>query len=329
MSAKVSVLVPCYNVEKYIRECLDSICRQTLKELEIICINDGSTDSTLKILEEYAQKDKRIIIIDKKNSGYGASMNMGLDKATGEYIGIVESDDYAELDMFKTLYEKACEADLDVIKSNFYFYFSESNRNLKNNYLPRVLLGQVFRSRDQFSIFYSAPSIWSAIYRREFLNKNQIRFLESPGASYQDTAFNFKVWAVAERCSCCEKAFIHYRQDNENSSIKSKSKVFCVCDEWQEAVRYANKKGVYEELKYLIPRLKWKTYCWNFNRLKGKSAWQFLKVFSKEFQWYEYENLLKKSFYKEKDWRLMHFLVHHPLCFYIKNYFEGIRQCDH
>ena len=99
----VSILVPCYNVEKYIHQCMDSIISQTLKDIEIICINDGSKDNTLSILKEYADKDKRIVIIDKSNSGYGDSMNQGLKKANGEYIGIVESDDFVEPNMFETL----------------------------------------------------------------------------------------------------------------------------------------------------------------------------------------------------------------------------------
>ena len=97
----VSILVPCYNVEAYLRECLDSIVNQTLTDIEIICINDGSTDGTLGIIKEYAAKDKRIKIIDKENEGYGKSMNRGLDAATGEYVGIVESDYLDEPDMFE------------------------------------------------------------------------------------------------------------------------------------------------------------------------------------------------------------------------------------
>ena len=101
--AKVSILIPCYNVEKYIRQCLDSVVNQTLKDIEIICINDGSTDSTLDILRKYENRDNRIKVISKHNSGYGASMNIGLETAKGEYVGIVESDDFVEPNMFEKL----------------------------------------------------------------------------------------------------------------------------------------------------------------------------------------------------------------------------------
>ena len=101
---KVSIIVPTYNVENYLRECMDSIVGQTLKDIEIICINDGSTDGSLEILKNYAAKDPRIIIVDKKNEGYGVGMNIGLERASGEYIGIVEPDDFVPDNMYEDLY---------------------------------------------------------------------------------------------------------------------------------------------------------------------------------------------------------------------------------
>ena len=111
---KVSILVPIFNVEKYLRQCLDSIVNQTLKDIEIICINDGSTDSSPAIIDEFAKNDPRIVILTKTNSGYGDSMNQGLKKATGEYIGIVESDDWVDIDMFENLYDIAVKNNVAV-----------------------------------------------------------------------------------------------------------------------------------------------------------------------------------------------------------------------
>ena len=119
----VSILVPICNVEKYLSKCLDSIEAQTLKEIEVLCINDGSKDSSLDIIKKYASRDKRFKVIDKVNSGYGDSLNIGLKMASGKYIGIVESDDYIEPNMFETLYSVAEEKCADVVKSNFYLYW--------------------------------------------------------------------------------------------------------------------------------------------------------------------------------------------------------------
>ena len=131
---KVSVIIPVYNVEEYLEECMESVIHQTLKEIEILCVNDGSTDHSLQILEQYAKKDDRIRIISQENSGYGKAMNCGLDAATGEYIGIVEPDDYVPLNMYEDLYGKAKEEKLDFVKADFYRFTTEKNGNKKLYY---------------------------------------------------------------------------------------------------------------------------------------------------------------------------------------------------
>ena len=142
---KVSIVVPIYNVEKYLRQCLDSIVNQTLKDIEIICVDDGSKDSSPEIIEEYVKKDSRVKVITKENSGYGNSMNRGFDMATGEYIGIVESDDYADPDMFEKLYDIAKKNDLDIVKSGFYFYYSvPEEKNEKVEIVSQVRANKTF-----------------------------------------------------------------------------------------------------------------------------------------------------------------------------------------
>ena len=117
---KVSVITPVYNVKKYLRECLDSLKAQTMDDIEFVCVDDGATDGCGEILDAYAACDERFRIIHKENSGYGASMNAGLRAARGEYIGIVESDDFADKDMFRALYAAADKYKVDVVKSNYW-----------------------------------------------------------------------------------------------------------------------------------------------------------------------------------------------------------------
>ena len=124
---KVSVILPIYNVSQYLRQALDSVVNQTLRELEIICVDDGSTDDSLEIVREYAQKDSRIVVITGPNGGYGKAMNKGLDRATGEYIGILEPDDYVDLHMFEDLYRIAAENRLDLVKADFYRFTQEED----------------------------------------------------------------------------------------------------------------------------------------------------------------------------------------------------------
>ena len=176
---KVSVLVPVYNVEKYVGMCLDSLLCQTLKDMEIICIDDGSTDNSSAILAEYAKRDSRIIIITKENTGYGASMNLGLSRAKGEYIGIVESDDYALPEMFEQLYIKAQENELEVVKTNYYEVFPGIGMQNFIGNLDGLPYGKTINPLEEMEIFYRAPSIWSGLYKRSFLEKNEILLSEA------------------------------------------------------------------------------------------------------------------------------------------------------
>ncbi len=282
---KVSVLVPIYNVEEFLPGCLDSLVGQTLKEIEIICINDGSKDHSLEIIKEYAKKDSRIKIIDKKNSGYGDSMNQGLKEATGEYVGIVESDDFIDLDAFKKLYRIAKEKNVEVVKGNFYYYYGDRNEDDgKSNLFPPSELGRVIDPRSEHGIFYQAPCIWAAIYKNEFLKKNEIGFLPTPGAAYQDAGFNFKVWAMARRVYFIRRAFLHYRQDNANSSVKDSGKVYCVKDEYDEVERYLREKDLINELGSVAFTCRFGGYVWNLERLRLGAAMKFAKVVKDDYR---------------------------------------------
>ena len=324
-SPKVSVVIPVYNVEKYLRQCLDSVVNQTLKDIEIICVDDGSTDSSPDIIREYMEKDSRVKVITKPNSGYGNSMNRGFDMAEGEYIGIVESDDYAELNMFERLYEIASKNSLDVIKSSFYFYYSvPKERNEKMEIVSKVREGITFcPSRDfkapmeMVEFFNIKPSIWSAIYRKDFIRENKIRFLETPGAAFQDSSFNFKVMSLAQRVQLTREAFLHYRQDNESSSINSPGKVFCVCDEYAEMQKFLDtnpyNRGV---LECVCKRIKYDTYMWNFERLSKKYKYLFLERASEEFK-EDFENgTMDARFFEDYKWRDVKKLVEDPIDYY-------------
>ena len=283
-SPKVSVLVPCYNVEQYLEQCLDSIAAQDLHDFEAICINDGSTDGTPAIIRSYVARDPRFKMIDKPNSGYGASMNRGLDAAAGEYVAILESDDFMEPDTLSSLVEAADRLGADAVKANFYFYWSKPQERNELNQLIDENTPEVVDPLEYPKLFWYMPSIWSAIYRRDYLNANGIRFLETPGASYQDLAFTFKVWACSRRVGLMRRAFVHYRQDNEASSIHSPGKVFCVCDEFNEMERFLD---AHPEKSGLVPveqRLKFDSYSWNYWRLDKELRRDFLKVFHRDFK---------------------------------------------
>lgn len=236
----VSLVVPVYNVEKFLDECVGSLVQQTLQNIEIICVDDGSTDGSSEILRGFAKRDKRVRVLPQENSGYGVAMNRGIAAATGEYIGIVESDDWADPEMFEQLYKIASTYQVDVCKSAFYHSFTVGEvRDELYNELPERLQNTVVVPRNEQELFWYQPSVWSAIYRREFLRENEISFTESPGAAYQDTGFSMKVLCAAQSYYYLPTAWLHYRSDNPESSVRSRAKVYAVSGEMADARAYA------------------------------------------------------------------------------------------
>lgn len=281
----VSVLVPIYNVEKYLAKCLDSLVSQTYDDFEAICINDGSTDGSRQIIQRYLDADPRFRVIDKANSGYGASMNRGLDSARGKYVAILESDDFFEPDALEKLVTTAEANGADVVKANFWLYWSRpAERKELFRVVDSIEGGKTLCPLDDQAIFFRKPSIWSALYTREFLAENGIRFLETPGASYQDAGFNFKVWAAARRASFIEEPVLFYRQDNEASSVNSAAKVFCVCDEYASMAAYVDERCQpdHARLHRILERMKFDSYLWNYDRLAPALRGDFVRCASKE-----------------------------------------------
>lgn len=322
-SCLVSILVPICNVQRYVRHCLESLVSQTLEDIQIICIDDGSTDTSPDIVEEFRRTDERIEVISKPNSGYGDSMNKGLDLARGEYIGIVESDDFVSPEMFEELYRLAKQHDADVVKSNF---LEHTNGRAPQDDIPVDNLGDgpfdtVFCPLDHQGIFLWRPAIWSGLYKASFLKKNGIRFLPTPGASFQDTSFNFKVFAAAKRSYLTKDAYLHYRIDNANSSVKSMKKVFCICDEYREIWRFAHERCLDDHsLGKLIPFIQYGGYRWNLDRLTPGLQLGFYQTFVKEFIELKNEGLLSEKSFNAPSWSDLSSMLADPEGFFLSHY---------
>lgn len=211
----ISVIIPVYNVAKYLAKCLDSICKQTLSDIEIICINDCSTDDSLEILRNYAKKDKRVQIIDlKENQGAAVARNKGLEIARGEYLGFVDPDDYIDLNFYEELYKKAQETRADIVKGNVKKY---------------CLDGKIFDSDEQnYQIkenkFYFFYNWWTAIYKRTLIDNNKINFPEEcPKA--QDVVFLTRCVIYAKSISVADTiSYHHVKRENSLNSLGLSSK---------------------------------------------------------------------------------------------------------
>lgn len=283
---KVSIVVPVCNVERYLKECLDSILKQSLKDIEIICVDDGSKDSSLDILRTYEKKDKRIKVITKPNAGYGHTMNVGMDAAKGEYIGIVESDDWVEKNMFKDLYNVAKKHDADIVKSDYYEFSTVVKKEQVYIMTPlsEKYYNKVMSANDTESIYHFRMNTWTGIYRTSFLRKYGIKHNETPGASYQDNGFWFKTISLGQRIVFVDNAYYHYRQDNPNSSINNKSKVFCMCDEYDYIRKFLeeNPRLLKKHLEVFLAK-KYFNYFYTYTRIAREHKKVFLERFAKEF----------------------------------------------
>lgn len=364
----VSVLVPIYNTERYLEQALDSLLAQTFTDFEVLCINDGSSDGSLDIIKRYMANDQRFRLIDKDNSGYGASMNLGIDTARGEYIGILEPDDFFEPNALELLYGLAkgandagvdagasastgaaagsdapaaenakasenaeleghsdgsgaangsnaerAETPVDVAKANYWFYWSTpKERNQLINVCTPDMAAAPFSPREKSEVFYSIPSIWSALYRREMLNECGVRFLETAGASFQDLGFQFKVWVSAQKVAMSEAPILHYRQDNEASSVNDVQKVMCVCKEFEMAERFIKHDPQREMLEKVLFRLRYDSYMWNFARLAPEQRREFVPVMQKDLRQGFKNGAYDRSLFKDHQDACLRYLMQHP-----------------
>lgn len=289
---RITIVMPSLNVAKYMKQCLDSVVNQTLTDIEILCVDAGSTDGTLEIIKEYAKKDSRIKLIMSDKKSYGYQMNLGIDAAQGEYIGIVETDDYIDHDMFESYYKKISESGVDFVKGGYTGFIGEEKTQEREYFdiTDDSLLDNVIDLRSNRDWGMLAPvHIWSGIYSKKFLEEKGIRFNETPGASYQDTSFSILVGMLADSCIYTQDCFYHYRMDNAGSSVKSQGKITCVIDEYRYIYDELEKRfGDITEYRKIIDRYKLHTYDYNYRRLNKAGREEFLGHIREEIE--EYNN---------------------------------------
>jgi len=210
----ISIIVPIYNAEKYLKKCLDSLVNQTKKELEIILINDGSTDNSEKIIKQY--DDTRIKYFKNKNQGIGKTRNFGIEKASGEYIMFIDSDDYMDLNTCSIMYEKATKDKLDIVICDFYKEFE--NGKVLEVKTPDFKDSSLKNNPDIISEYLSP---WAKIYNRELIIKNDIRFVED--LKYEDAPFVVMALCCAKKIGKVNSCLIHYLiHDNSETTVRDK-----------------------------------------------------------------------------------------------------------
>lgn len=247
---KVSVIMPSFNVGDYIQECMESVLNQTLQDMEIICVDADSTDGTLEILQKYEKQDSRIRLIVSDRKSYGYQMNLGLEAATGQYIGIVETDDFIAPEMYEELYNAAVLYEAEFAKADFDVFstLKDGERVYLRYRVSKYTCAQynkIFSAKDYKSSQGTMDVfIWSGIYRKEFLDQYRIRFQETPGAAFQDCGFRYQVALHVKRGIFLDKSFYRYRRDNICSSTYNKKCVLFNLSECKHLIKLVREQGI-------------------------------------------------------------------------------------
>lgn len=312
--AEISILMPVYNVERYLEACIDSVLAQTFTDFEVICIDDGSTDKSGIILDDYALKDSRIKVIHKENTGYGKTMNMALGKAKGKYIGIVESDDTIETDMFQNLYNAAAKYDLDLVKADFYAVWDNEDGTIRKQYFnltdDLTMYNRVLNPNIELDSYLLKKFTWNALYKKDLLIKNNIKYNETPGASFQDNGFWFQTFYWAKRVMFLDRAVYNYRQDNMLSSVHDRQKVYAMKNEFDYIRNFMIKHS--DTPKRLYPicfHLRMLAYIGTLQRIDLSLKREFAEVIAKERVFYEKQ---KEAFYERMTEEQI-FIIKNPI----------------
>ncbi len=286
LEVKVSIVMPVLNTIRYVRECMDSLIHQTLKEIEILCVDANSTDGTREILQEYADRDSRVHIYTDSKGSTGYANNLGMRYARGEYLAIVEPDDFVALDMYENLYKAAIENDADVVRADYKVFFGETD---EREYIDKAIAssddyGKIHCPGKEQRLFKNDMSTWAGIYRLSFLHENHICHNETPGAAYQDNGFWFLVMAHAEKIYYMPVSGYRYRMDNPNSSIHNRKKLFAICDEYEFVAKRMRQEGIYDRFEEVYLWAKFIRYLSAYYRLDTSLKPEFADRFAREMQ---------------------------------------------
>ncbi len=206
---KISIIVPVYNVEKYLAQCLDSILNQTFKDFECICVNDGSTDNSLKILQEYAQKDKRFKIITQENKGLSGARNTGIRNTNTKYITFIDSDDWVTENYLEVLYNELAETNADIVRASYKFYYQKENL-YKSARIRKIHKINYNTNIERLYKGYAGAFVWAKIYRTSLIKDNDIWFYE--GRNAEDCPFTAMLYLYSPNIKFIDSELYFYRK---------------------------------------------------------------------------------------------------------------------
>jgi len=311
---KVSVVIPVYNTQRYLRQCMESVLAQTLREIEIICVDDGSTDGSVDVIKKYMAQDGRISLIQQGNRYAGAARNNGMEHAKGKYIVFLDSDDFFERDMLESMYEAAKSSGAQIVVCGAREYDASEGKTidrpeyLKTELLPKTAVGGTFSSEDIKDLIFqfTCDAPWNKMYLLEFVKSYELYFQEVKRAN--DTRFVNASLAAAKKIAVIDKPLVNYRI-NHGGNLQSTydDRPFTFYDTLKGLNEELKRIGVYETVRksYVnkalglalngLGRMKsYKSYATVYNRLKS-GAFEELEIDGHEksyyYNAYDYRNM--------------------------------------
>ena len=335
---QVSIIVPVYNVENYIERCLNSLVNQTFKDIEVITINDGSTDKSLELLNKYEKEDIRVSVIDLGDEGVSYCRNLGIEKANGKYIMFVDSDDWIDSSMVEVMYKKAEENNLDLVMCSYIREFKDHSKekifNLPQeiiykedkvkNELLRKLVGPIKEELSNPEMLDALCTVWGKLYRADILKENKIKFVDLKKiGSAEDTLFNIFTFNYLKKVMFLNKPMYHYWRDNPksvtsqyNPKLKEQRKVFFKYI--SDFIRENNFEQVFEEA--LNNRICTSVLglglieCSKNNKISRINKIKNIKrIINEEYVRNAYKNLELRFF--SIHWRIFYFFIKNKMSF--------------
>jgi len=243
----VSIIVPVYNVEKYLEKCLKSLVNQELKNIEIIIVNDGSPDNSEEIINKFCKKYNKIVFsYKKKNGGLSSARNYGIEKANGEYIAFVDSDDYVDETMFKKMYNKAKENDFDIVTCDVNYIYDDP----KKNFICYSRVGKDLKNAEEVKkqMLDIYPIACNKIYKKELFE--ELRFKE--GIWFEDVEFLYRLFPKIQSIGVLKDALYNYLQREGAITSSVDKRIYNYIDNWNGIIEYYKKNNIYEEFKGIL-----------------------------------------------------------------------------
>lgn len=235
---KVSVIVPIYNVEKYLRKCIETLVSQTLQDIQIILVNDGSKDNSIQIIKEFLEKyPQKIVYLEKENGGLSDARNFAIPHATGEYLAFLDADDYVELDIYEKMYELAKKENSDMVECDFYW---EYPNKIKKD------IGKIYYTKEEMLEKIRVVA-WNKLIKREVLEKSKIQFPK--GYRYEDIEFTYKLIPSLDKVSFLKEPCVHYIQRQNSISNSQDERTREIFDVLEHVIDFYKEKGIFEKYK--------------------------------------------------------------------------------